>query len=184
MQGTFGSSLRHQGDAMRLGAGGCHVEVPHWNYRCRSGKPAVERGPGESASWCRSPWGREICSSPLTFTGGIAPRPFFCSSPSHSKHVPQIAGYPQCHEFRSPAQQPGGARTGRRGCSAGRLAWRPHRERVVATRRWRIWMSRAAVLAVRLSRYLRLHDLGRRHRLLELRLRRYLCRDLCTLRPG
>src|SRR5258705_4558612 len=71
MQGTFGSSLRHLGDAVRLGAGGCHVEVLHWNCRCRSGNPAVERGPGQSASWCRSPWGREICSSPLTFTGGL-----------------------------------------------------------------------------------------------------------------
>ena len=53
------------------------------------------------------------------------------------------------------AQQSRRAGTDRRGCRIGGLARRrPGRERMVAARRRRIWMGRAAVLAVRLLRHL------------------------------
>src|SRR6266478_7741474 len=39
-------SASSKSDTMRPGAGGCHVEVPHWNCRCRSDGPAVECGHG------------------------------------------------------------------------------------------------------------------------------------------
>ena len=74
----------------------------------------------------------------------------------HGAH--SIPRRPKRRGFR--AWQPGGAQTNRRGRSVGGLAWRPHRERMVATRRRRIWMGRTAVLAIRHLRYLRLRHLG------------------------
>jgi hypothetical protein len=99
----------------------CHVEV-HMDCRCRSDNPAVECGPGQSASWRRSAWGRGIRGSPRVVAGAIT---------SHApllvrriERLPPIARRPQRDGF---GQQPAVRR--QIVASAALAGWRGGRSR-------------------------------------------------------
>ena len=121
-------------------------------------------------------------AAPLPVTAVFYPR---SEMPRYGPEASAVRGT----RWRTPADSAAGA------CSAilpredrsprpphWRLARRPRRERMVAAQRRRIWVGRAALLAIRLPTTSMTIPSGTIFRLLGLRVPGYLCRDLCALR--
>ena len=106
-------------------------KYPHWNCRCRSGNPAVERGRGQGAYRYRSRWGREDSRLARVLSlGRLRHARAFARHGQHPNGLPQIARRPQRDGFG-----PGNPAVRRQTVAAAALAgWRGGR---IANGWWR-----------------------------------------------